>query len=198
MNVNVHLKMRGCNTRRYENDLKIDEEAGLATFFLFSLTGAFVGYQQYRPNGPKTSEGKGLPREELRYFTHITRDSEKRPNAMPVFGMSQYDWRKPDLYIVEGIFDAIALHNLGLNALAVLGNNPAAASAFFAAFGQHRIIGVLDGDKASDALAKHCHMVVKCPAGEDAASLGLRGDLETLLKEAQAFQPLAIPTKSTT
>ena len=112
-----HLLSRGCDPKRYACHL--DNEEFVATFMLYAPgTGKLVGYQQYRPFAPKTSDAaaKGLARQSLRYFTH---DVE---GELALFGTETLSMYDGPVYLVEGIFDAVKLHALGLACLAVLGN----------------------------------------------------------------------------
>ena len=162
-----HLLSRGLDPNLYH--VMVDEDDRVATFFLYTIAGFLAGYQTYRPEGVKnTSEGRklGLTPKELKYFTFVSRDVEKHPHAVPVFGMERFDWSKDTLYVVEGLFDAVKLHSLGLNAIAVLCNNPKPLRAFFRAWGM-RVVGVLDNDPGGLELAKVCDEYFLCPPGRD-------------------------------
>lgn len=162
-----HLLSRGCDPLNYH--VQVDEEARVATFFLYTLTGQLAGYQTYRPEGVKnTSEGRklGFKPQELKYFTYVSRDEKKMQFTVAVFGLENFDWKKRTVYVVEGLFDAVKLHSLGLNAVAVLCNNPKPLRAFFKALGM-RVVGVLDNDAAGLELAKVCDEYHLCPPGRD-------------------------------
>lgn len=155
------------------HDVQIDEEGNVATFLLFAHgTGKFTGYQQYRPGAPKTREGKGMDPKDLRYFTHTV------PGELAFFGTESLD-RPGPVYLVEGIFDAVKLHALGLACIAVLGNNPVPLAAMFKAFGR-KVIGVLDNDEAGRKLGKFCDEVFVCPE-HDPGDMALI-ELKRLLK----------------
>ncbi len=177
--VHDNLVARGLDPSKYH--VHIDEEEGVATFYLFGLTGALLGYQTYRPVGIKnTSEGRkaGLSPRDLKYFTHVTRDN-KTHYATAVFGMEHFDWRKRTLFVVEGVFDAVKLHSLGHNAIAVLCNRPLPLASFLFATGM-RVVGVLDSDPAGELLAEVCDGHVVCPPGKDPGDLTLE-ELQELL-----------------
>lgn len=162
-----HLLARGMNPSEYR--VCLDEETQTATFLLFTLTGSLAGYQSYKPHSVKnTSEGRksGFKPQDLKYFTYVSRDETKTQFSAAVFGMEKFDWRKPKLYVVEGVFDAVKLHNLGLNAVAVLCNNPKHLRPFFKALSM-RVVGVLDNDPGGMALAKVCDEHFLCPEGRD-------------------------------
>jgi hypothetical protein len=176
-----HLLSRGLDPEKYS--VVINEVERVATFPLFTLTGQMVGYQTYRPEGVKnTSEGRklGLTPRELKYFTHVTCDKSKQQYSVAVFGMENFDWRKSTLYVVEGVFDAVKLHSLGLNAVAVLCNNPKPLRGFFKALGM-RIVGVLDNDPAGLALSKTCDEYFVCPPNRDPGDM-TTNELKELLK----------------
>lgn len=176
-----HLLSRGMDPNLYH--VHLDETANVATLMLYTLTGALVGYQTYRPDGIKnTSEGRklGIKPKELKYFTYVTRDEKKQQFSIAVFGMEMFDWRKDSVYVVEGVFDAVKLHSLELNAIAVLCNDPKPLRSFFNALGM-RVIGVLDGDAAGNELAKVCDETFVCPAGKDPGDMTL-DELREMLK----------------
>jgi hypothetical protein len=133
----------------------VDEANNTATFYLYSPTGKLTGYQQYRPDRPKTREGKGMKPSELRYFTHVV------PGELAFYGSESLDFDLRRVYLCEGVFDAVKLHALGLPCLAVLGNNPKPLRAFLNALGRH-VVGVLDNDDAGRALSKFCDEVFVC------------------------------------
>jgi hypothetical protein len=161
-----HLLSRGCDPKRYACHL--DNEEFVATFMLYAPgTGKLVGYQQYRPFAPKTSDAaaKGLARQSLRYFTH---DVE---GELALFGTETLSMYDGPVYLVEGIFDAVKLHALGLACLAVLGNGAVPKRGVKGSPLQNqlramnrRVVGVLDNDKAGEALAELCDEVFVCTA----------------------------------
>lgn len=169
-----HLLRRGCNPENYH--VHLDEATRTATFMLSAPgTGKIVGYHTYKPEGKKTSEGKGYNPKELRYFTkHLGTGEEPL-----FFGGDKLDFGKRKLYLVEGIFDAVKFHTLGLNCIAVLGNNPKPlkewlqASSFF-------VTGVLDDDAAGKALAKFCNRYYICDEGKDPGDMTV-GELSNFL-----------------
>lgn len=137
-----HLKSRGItNPERYR--FYYDDE--VASFCLFNLSGQFVGYQQYRPSADKTR--KNDPKLG-RYYTYTKRGPENS-TYLAVWGMETYYYRTDVLFITEGIFDAVKLHNQGLPAIAALANDPKQMRPWLRILGQTRtIIGVCDNDAA--------------------------------------------------
>lgn len=84
----------------------IDDNEGVATFYLWNLSGQLVGYQQYRPGADKTKSN--CPRD-ARYYTH-RRGSKER---VAIGGLETYHWA-PYVCAVEGIFDAVPLWVRGI------------------------------------------------------------------------------------
>jgi hypothetical protein len=112
--------------------------------FLTNLSGQFVGFQQYRPD----VEFKRLNlSSDARYFTY----SQRGVNAC--WGLETLDTSKKDLYLVEGIFKASALHMLGHNALALLTSNPKPMESWLHTL-PYNLIGIGDGDQAGQWMPK--------------------------------------------
>lgn len=168
-----HLLSRGCSPEKYR--VWIDNDNGVAVFPLYDSCGKWYGYQQYRPSGTKYQRANVNPKE-MRYFTKVPR------NKVTMFGIEQFDWSKATVFVVEGVFDAITIHNLGFNAIALLSNNPKIARSALTALGK-TTVAVLDGDKAGKALASVCDKAIVCPEGHDAASMN-KEQLLQLLTEA--------------
>lgn len=145
MRVNLikHLLTRNYDPTRYVNQV-LDMDEAVLTVYLTNLSGQFSGFQQYRP----TVESKRLndPRD-ARYFTY----SQRGVNAC--WGIETLDPLKSDLYLVEGIFKASALHMLGYNALALLTANPKPMKSWLHTL-NHNLIGIGDNDKAGKDMVK--------------------------------------------
>lgn len=141
MNLIKHLLTRNYDPTRYVNQV-LDMDDSVLTVYLTNLSGQFSGFQQYRP----TVESKRLndPRE-ARYFTY----SQRGVNAC--WGLETLDPLKNDLYLVEGIFKASALHMLGYNALALLTANPKPMKSWLHTL-NHNLIGIGDNDKAGKGI----------------------------------------------
>lgn len=136
-----HLLNRNYDPSRYVNQV-IDFDNRLLTVFLPQLDGKFVGFQQYRPD---VSAKKMNDPRESRYFTY----SQRGVNAF--WGAEVLDYSKTDLYLVEGIFKASALHMLGLNAFALLTANPKPMKSWLHTL-PFNLIGIGDGDKAGKGI----------------------------------------------
>lgn len=130
-----HMSSRGASPGTYYSD------GETATFMLYNGR-KLVGYQVYRPGASK--EKRNDPREG-RYYTYLPRE---------VDGFYWIDLGGP-LYIVEGIFKAIKLHNLGYSAAAVLGATPKRLISWFRIMRRQRpIIAIGDADAAGAELVK--------------------------------------------
>lgn len=113
--VSEHLKSRHMDVDLYSGIMIFDD---VAIFPLWNLTGVYCGYQQYRPNASK--ERKNDPRDG-RYYTSLHGDKNEKPLAM--WGLESYHMDSRYLVIVEGVFDAVRLHNHGIPAIATLTSN---------------------------------------------------------------------------
>lgn len=162
MTVRKHLELRGCDISRYP--CHIDEEAGVCTFLLYNFMGQLVGYQQYRPCAPKAKEGEPYMRgnrSELRYWTFLAKEDKVAKRAF--FGIESIDDR-PFFFMVEGIFDAVKVHNAGFPCIASLSNAPFHLENFFMISGK-KVISISDNDKAGRLIRKFADANVELPAG---------------------------------
>lgn len=156
-----HLQSRHVNLDLYKNTLYFtDFPTPVATFSLFNLLGQMKGVLHYRPNASKTRKND----EYGRY--HIYTAKEGDGHAMAVWGMESYNFRDDVLFLTEGLFDAVRLHNLGLPAVALLSNNPHHLRGFLQ-YTNRKLITVCDGDAAGDKLAKFGNENYRCPSGLD-------------------------------
>ena len=169
MNLLKHLLSRNYDPSRYRNQV-LDMSDNVLTVYLSNLSGQFVGFQQYRPE----VESKRLndPRE-ARYFTY----SQRGVNAC--WGIETLDRSKPDLYLVEGIFKASALHMLGYNAFALLTANPKPMKSWLHTL-PFNLIGVGDGDKAGAGMVRIAGKGFQSELDLDEYSLE---ELDVLIKE---------------
>lgn len=174
-----HLKSRRLYPKYYKCHL--DEESGIATFFIFNLSGQLVGYQTYNPHMPKFRTN--LTPQEQRYFTYITGRKDTRMNAF--WGLDRYDYTKEIVFITEGIFDACVFHNLGYNAFACLANNPKKLRTVFKTM-NHRFIGIADGDDAGALLVETIDEIIQMPSGKDPNDLTDK-ELVIILKENNLY-----------
>ncbi len=156
--IKQHLKDRGLDFKRTK--VFMDTKTNTAMFMLYNLSGKLVGYQQYNPNGSKSisysnKNNKNLElRDLMKYYSYITMEND-RTKQIAVYGLESYNPKSKVLFAVEGIFDAIKLHNQGLSAVAVLANDPKPFKEWFDILPQ-KIIVIQDNDdnKSGNKLAK--------------------------------------------
>lgn len=155
MTVRAHLLSRHLNPDRYH--CVVDEENNVVTFFSFNLSGKVNGFQQYRPGASK--EPNNCPREG-RYFTYGS------PGERVMWGMESFYYRDDVLFVTEGVFDAVRLHNLGLPAVAVFTCNPKDLTNWFGMINR-KVVMVADDDKAGEFFLKLGHECLVCKGGKD-------------------------------
>lgn len=143
LNLVKHLLGRNYDPTRYVNQV-LDTVNCVLTVYLSNLNGKFVGFQQYRP---LVKEKRVNNATEGRYFTYSPR------STTACWGLETLDPTKKDLYLVEGLFKASALHMLGHNALAVLTANPLPMKSWLHTL-PYNLIGIGDADKAGRWLPK--------------------------------------------
>ena len=89
---------------------------GVVSFPLYDLSGKRVGYQDYRPFAERNCKNIRA----ARYFTYLPR------GVNGYFGTESFlDKRMQpgwNVYLVEGVFKAAALHSLGFPAMALMGS----------------------------------------------------------------------------
>ena len=150
-------------------DLDIEKYSGVYHwgdkyhFPLWNLSGEMVGYQVYTPTATKVR--KKNPRD-MRYFTYLPK------YAMTAWGLELLNPHQKYLLVVEGIFDAIKLHNLGVNCLAVLGSDSIHLKSWLHTL-NHVIVPVCEGDKAGRRLAKLAttDLIEQLPEGVDVGNM---------------------------
>ena len=138
-----HLLDRHCNLELHRPIL--DQEEGVATFYLWNMSGNLCGYQQYRPDAGK--EKKNNPKEG-RYFT-----MRKSP-TVAVFGVESLHLRSDAVFVTLGRFDSCVLTERGLPAVAVLSNDPSKDVYNWLHSLGRKVVVVHDNDKAGLRLAK--------------------------------------------
>ena len=179
MNLDKHLKERGLDVDKYPTTVQvgIDEltKEPCVLFMLYDATGKLQGFQRYLPTAGKLRQG-GDPRK-ARYFTRMF----ERRRSLCAWGFENIDPSNPDLFITEGVFDAVSLHNLGHNAIAVLANNPLPMSNWLNTM-HYRTIAVCDGDGAGSKLANVTDSAIYLPEGEDCNSMD-SASLQEIIEE---------------
>lgn len=172
MDLVQHLKDRHCDMDLHHPVL--DQEEGVVTFYLWNLSGAMVGYQQYRPEAYK--EKKNNPKEG-RYFT-----MRKSP-TVAVFGVESLHLRSDIVFVTEGCFDAMRLSELGYPAVAVLSNDPSKDVYNWLHSLGRKVVVVHDNDKAGLKLAKFGDFAVT--TGEKDLGDSSDTEVQTLLKKVE-------------
>lgn len=123
----------------------VDEEARVATFYLYNLSKQFVGYQQYRPEGEKKPQNNP---KEGKYFTY-----RKQP-TLAVWGVESLHLTPHVVFLTEGVFDAARLTERGVSAVAALSNNPTQDLRNWFTCLNRKVVAVCDNDAAGRRLAK--------------------------------------------
>lgn len=141
MTVLQHLNDRHMNMELHRP--VVDEVGGVATFFLWNLSGQLVGYQQYRPNGDK----KSVSRDTAKYFTYVTGAS------VSVWGVESLHLTPNVVFVCEGVFDACRLTKRGVSAVAVLSNDPSHSVRQWLKGLGRTVVVVADNDGAGRRLA---------------------------------------------
>ena len=175
MTLTEHLKTRDCDPSLY--DVVVDEVSGIATFRLYNFAGKVVGFQTYNPSAPKTRNNMD-PREQ-KYFSYHIKEGYK--SALGFFGMERFDKSKGLVFLTEGIFDAIKVHCIGHNCLALLSNDPKRIKSYLRTM-PYRYVAICDGDKAGRKLAKMGHSYITMPEGKDLGDMTL-DEVRLTLKE---------------
>lgn len=162
--ITTHLEGRRLNKSLYSG-VWLSEDRKVATFGLWNLSGQLIGFQQYKPLEDKTRKPKPS---DMRYFTIAGK--EGGGSKLLAFGIELLDTTQNNLFIVEGIFDVAPLHNRGVNALAVMTNNPVHLKSWLNSLG-YNIIALCKGDKAGRKLAKFADEAIYLPTGKDLADM---------------------------
>lgn len=159
MDVKAHLLSRGLRPERYRFVVTDDDE-GVAWFALWNLSGQLVGYQQYRPDGDKKNHNDP---KSGKYYTYAK-------DNIAVWGLETLEYRHDVLFLTEGIFDAVKLHDLNLPAIAVLANNPRSIRPWLNSLAR-TTVGVCDNDPAGKALGKLCDHALHCTTEKDLGAM---------------------------
>ncbi len=149
-NLEDHLKSRYLDLDLHRPVL--DRDNNMATFYLWTLSGKLVGYQQYRPLG--TKEKNNDPKEG-RYYTY-----RSKPVSVSAFGMETLHLKPKVLFLTEGLFDAARLTSMGYPALATLSNDPGKDFRSWLWTLNRKVVAVCDNDPAGRKLAKYGNVSV--------------------------------------
>ena len=105
-NIKQHLIDRGIVPYNPRYPVYIDKENNVAFFPLFNLSGKFVGYQRYNPDGIKGKNSYKVDNKNKKYYTYVSKENpEKNILHIALYGLHTLDKRKY-VFIVEGIFFA--------------------------------------------------------------------------------------------
>lgn len=165
IDIKSHLISRGVNLKNTK--IFIDHETNEATFLIYNLSGQIVGYQKYDPLGSKKNDGKNV-----KYTTIVGMDGCRKKLA--VYGLETLKFKSNILFVVEGIFDSIKLHNLHIPTIAVLSNNPKHLKLWLKSLGRMKI-AILDNDDdpQKSELASMCDKSHHVPGGwKDLGEMG--------------------------
>ncbi len=145
--IEQHLKDRGIDLKdQLKYPVYVDREKDVAYFPLFNLSGKFVGYQRYNPKGQKGKNSFKLNNKDKKYYTYATKENpEKKVSSISVYGLHTLD-KRPYVFVVEGIFDAVKLIKLNEPVIAVLSNDPKKLKNFFFIL-QKKVIAICDRDE---------------------------------------------------
>ena len=147
-----HLKFRDLDITT--NRCLLNEENDEVYFLLWNLSGQLQGYQKYFFEGVKIHDSNKAAREGIlaKYFTWVTKVDRRVEVA--VYGLETYKWDGKYLFITEGIFDIIKIHNLGEPGIATLMNDPPKSyKGWLKTIPQKKIV-IYDNDKAGEKLAE--------------------------------------------
>lgn len=165
-NITQHLADRGIDLSDFRQyPVYTDTKADVAYFPLFNMSGKFVGYQRYNPDGIKGKDSYKVGKEFRKYYTYVTRENpEQNIPHIAIYGLHTIEQRKGYVFITEGIFDAVKLINNGEPAVAVLSNNPKQLRNFFFALGK-TVIAIMDRDSAGSKLRRIADYAYTVPDG---------------------------------
>ena len=137
MNLHQHLVERHFIPELYRN-IVLDDENQILTVYLHNLSGQLTGYQQYNPN---STDKVTRTRDKARYFSHTTE------GTLAIWGLELLNPSKSLCFVVEGIFKAALLHQMGHNAIATLGSSPKTALQQLRVL-PYRLFAIGDNDEA--------------------------------------------------
>lgn len=119
LDIEQHLSDRGIDPKK----TRVVRDGDDTYFFLYNLSGQMIGYQKYNPLYPKTGQGKLSDPRMAKYFTWVSGDEKNK--AIACWGLESVDVMNDEfIFITEGIFDCVRIHQAGLPGIAVLCNDP--------------------------------------------------------------------------
>ncbi len=172
IDIEQHLKERGVDTSKTK--VIVDKESNTATFLIYNLSGQLIGYQFYNPNGEKNTliarkHIKNLKsdkdvqslRDYIRYYTRIS----EYQKGISVYGLETYTKDSNILFVTEGIFDCIKIHNAGYPAVATLTNAGSLELKTWFKIIPQTIIAIHDNDPSGEILKKLADYSFPAPEG---------------------------------
>lgn len=160
IDIESHLKSRDLDFNK--THVVMNKKDGAAYFFLYNTSGKLVGYQRYNPAGSKYIRGnnKNAMKVDLNLMKYRTYVSNRE---IAVYGMETYDISSRVLFIVEGIFDCIKIHNAGYPAIAMLSNGTTQSTiSWLHTLPQTKIV-IYDNDATGKQLRKLGDASASCP-----------------------------------
>lgn len=148
LKINRYLK-----SRQVVDFSQVIQSDSCCYFKLWNLSGQLIGLQRHSPQGIKVSKSNETSRklgskdlDSIKYLTYVS------PGQIGVFGLHTY---KPNeiLFITEGIFDAIMIHNAGYPAISMLSNNPKPFKSWLNTLPNYKIV-IEDNDSTGKRLGK--------------------------------------------
>ena len=127
----------------FDTTALIEHDNDKITFLMYNLLGKIVGTQLYNPEGKKVAKNKKEP---LKYIL------KGQEGQTLIFGMHTYNPDSPYLFVVEGVFDALMLHQQGYPAIAVLSAVPDINTKNQIELLNGKKIGILDNDDTNTGL----------------------------------------------
>lgn len=126
-------------------------------FLLYTLSGKLVGVQRYNPDGRKDARGSMRKRRTdvwLKYLTYV------REGEIGVWGLHSIKEDTKIVFLTEGIFDAVSIHNTGNAAVAMLTANPKPFKQWLDLL-PYILVSAVDNDVTGKLLAKYGDYSVK-------------------------------------
>lgn len=174
-NIENHLVERGVS---FPYHYYVDHEGCSTTFYLFDFAGNLSGFQTYNPNGDKAVRGSGRRQKETfkdkaKYWTYVSK-GERNRRLNVVWGLETLTLHKEVVFVTEGVFDAVKVHNFGMPALAVLSNDPCddIMTQFSLLKRTKTVVVLCDADAAGNKLAKLGHFSFRTPNFDGKKDLG--------------------------
>jgi hypothetical protein len=146
-----HIRDRGIDPDKIH--VILDKDSNRAIFLLYNLSGKLIGYQQYNPNQPKAHFKGEAGKDVVKYYTYVSKQPDRKESELSVWGLENIDFDKDkEIWVTEGVFDAVKLVNAGLPAIAALTSTPSKQLRQWFQITGKKIIVILDSDDAGSKL----------------------------------------------